>query len=64
MAYRTAWVKLPEGEWGIEVRDTLEDLSGQPVTVAKRDGTTSQVTLGKLVHTNQWGMKYTIGERK
>lgn len=62
MAYRTAWVKLPTGNWGVEVRDTLDDLSGQVVTVAKRDGTTSQVLLGQLVHSNQWGMKYSVGE--
>jgi hypothetical protein len=62
MAYRAAWVKLPVGNWGVEVRDTLDDLSGQTVTVTKKDGTTSQVQLGALIHSNEYGMKYAVGE--
>jgi hypothetical protein len=61
MTYRAAWTKLPSGTWGVEVRDTLDDLSGQSVTVTKKDGTTSQVLLGDLVSTNEYGMKYAVG---
>ncbi len=60
MAYTAAWTKLPSGTWGVEVKDTLDDLSGQSVTVTKKDGTTSQVQLGELVTSNQYGMKYTV----
>jgi len=61
MNYTAAWTKLPSGTWGVEVRDTLDDLSGQLVTVTKKDGTTSQVQLGDLVTSNQYGMKYAVG---
>jgi hypothetical protein len=61
MAYRANFTKLPSGTWGVEVRDTLDDLSGQSVTVTKKDGTTSQVKLGALVTSNEYGMKYSVG---
>jgi hypothetical protein len=61
MAYRANWTKLPSGTWGVEVRDTLDDLSGQKVTVTKKDGTTSEVILGDLVSTNEYGMRYAVG---
>jgi hypothetical protein len=60
MAYRAHWTKLPSGDWGVEVQDTLDDLSGQTITVIKKGGTTSQVQLGELVTSNQYGMKYTV----
>lgn len=61
MTYRAAWTRLSDGEWGVEVRDTPDDLSGQSVTVTKKDGTTSQVVLGDLVSENEYGKKYAIG---
>lgn len=61
MTYRAAWTRLSDGQWGVEVRDTTDDLSGQTITVTKKDGTTAQVTLGLLVSQNEYGMKYDTG---
>jgi len=61
MTYTAGWTKLPSGTWGVEVRGTLDDLSGQMVTVTKKDGTTSQVQLSDLVTSNEYGMKYSTG---
>jgi hypothetical protein len=61
MTYRAGWTRLSDGSWGIEVRDTPDDLSGQTITVTKKDGTTSQVTLGSLVSENEYGKRYSVG---
>jgi hypothetical protein len=61
MTYTAGWTRLSDGSWGVEVRDTLDDLSGQTITVTKKDGTTSQVQLGDLVTSNDYGMKYAVG---
>lgn len=61
MTYRANWTRLPDGSWGVEVRDTTDDLSGQTVTVTKKDGTTSQVVLGALISENEYGTKYATG---
>ena len=46
----TTFAKLRSGDWGVRVTgDQQTDLSGQTVTVSKRDGSTKQVELAVRV---------------
>ena len=47
---RTAWSKLPDGEWGIRVEPEAGHVeSGDVVTVRNRNGASRAVTLGDFV---------------
>lgn len=54
-----AFTKLPDGSWGILVSGEMT-MEGARVTVTKKDGTTTDVTLGKCLGEKFGGVVYKI----
>ena len=49
--------KLSNGKFGVRVRKGVEKKTGDEVSVEKRDGSTVEVVLGRLVEENKYGDK-------
>ena len=49
--------KLPDGSFGIRVAKTREVSPGESLTVARKDGTESDVIVGEFVSENSYGDK-------
>jgi hypothetical protein len=56
------WTKLKSGEWGIRVEGKAT--AGQSVTVRKRDGSTSTVSVGKVIWTGNGVSLCTVGSER
>lgn len=53
------WAKLRDGSWGVRLTDAAR--SGEQVTVRKKSGETSVVTLGKQIWTDKSVWLFTVG---
>ena len=58
MTKRTKFTRLPDGNWGVRIEgDEASDLSGQVVSVLKRDGSTTNTRLGEVVGRSEFYSK-------
>lgn len=53
------WTKLKDGSWGLRATEALDE--GSSVQVAKKDGSTTRVTVGKLMWKGNGVFLYTVG---
>jgi hypothetical protein len=51
------FTKMSNGKWGAKVKKGVDKKTGDEVVVSKRDGSTEEGVLGRLVDENTYGDK-------